>query len=198
MSYEMHDLPAFLHELTGDGDKPSLEYATEIFRILENRKVKKKDVLVRIGQVPKEVYFIKKGILKASIIDGKGNLYTYRFSGKGDALTAIAPFIFQEESKVQVECVTACELQVLNYDDYFYMTRLYPGLEAAFYKLVIKKYDDLLEEKSKMINQDASTKYHEFIRNYAPIIDHLPLKEIASFLGIRQQSLSRLRSKIYK
>ena len=54
----------------------------------------------------------------------------------------------------------------------------------------------MVDEKSIIISHDATTRYIKFIERYADIVDRLPLKEIASFLGIRQQSLSRLRGKM--
>ena len=62
--------------------------------------------------------------------------------------------------------------------------------------MVMNMLNNMLDEKSRMISHDATTRYAKFIERYDRIVDRLPLKEIASFLGIRQQSLSRLRGKM--
>ena len=76
------------------------------------------------------------------------------------------------------------------------MNKLYPGLSPAFHKLMLKRYHTMLDEKSRMITNDATTRYLKFMERYKHMEERLPLKDIASYLGIRQQSLSRLRSKM--
>ena len=82
------------------------------------------------------------------------------------------------------------------HQDFIYMTKLYPALAPAFHKLMLKRSHALLDEKSRMITNDATTRYLKFKERYKSIEERLPLKDIASYLGIRQQSLSRLRSKL--
>jgi len=190
------ELPDFLHDLTGDGDMPSLKYATEIFSMLEVVKVKKKEVLLHLGEVCDNIFFIKSGILKGSIIDEYGDLHTVRFNCENDAITSMLSFVDQSPSNMQIQCVEAGEVLCFKYQDFEYMNKLYPGLAPAFHKLMLRRYHSMLDEKSRMITNDASTRYRKFIERYETMEERLPLKDIASYLGIRQQSLSRLRSKM--
>ncbi|MEO9953271.1 Crp/Fnr family transcriptional regulator [Nonlabens sp.] len=190
------ELPSFLYDLTGEGDKPSLEYANEIFSMLEVSKVRKKQVLLHLGEVADCIFIVKSGILKGSIIDEFGNLHTVRFIADGNVMASMYSFIDQKPSELQITCVEAGEVLCFKYQDFEYMSKLYSGLSPAFHKIMLKRYHDMVDEKSRMISHDATTRYLKFIERYARIVDRLPLKEIASFLGIRQQSLSRLRGKI--
>lgn len=190
------ELPSFLHDLTGEGDKPSLEYANEIFSMLEVVKMRKKQVMLPLGEVADSIFIVKSGILKGSIIDEYGKMHTVRFVADGNVMTSMYSFIDQKPSELQIECIETGEVLCFKYQDFEYMSKLYSGLSPAFHKIMLKRYHDMLDEKSRMIGDDATTRYVKFMERYAPIIDRLPLKEIASFLGIRQQSLSRLRSKM--
>jgi|GEM_PF-474534 len=190
------DLPKFLHGLTGGSDKPSLQYASEIFSMLEVVKVKKKEVLLHLGEVCDNIYYIKSGILKGSIIDEFGDLHTIRFTAENDVITSMFSFIDQTPSNVEIQCIEAGEVLCFKHQDFDYMNKLYPGLFPAFNKLMLKRYHDLLDEKSRMITHDATTRYLKFMDRYKSMEERLPLKDIASYLGIRQQSLSRLRGKI--
>jgi CRP-like cAMP-binding protein len=190
------ELPSFLHDLTGEGDKPSLEYANEIFSMLEVTKVRKKQVLLHLGDVADSIYIVKSGILKGSIMDENGKMHTVRFVADGSVMTSMYSFIDQKPSDLQIECVETGEVLCFKHQDFEYMSKLYSGLSPAFHKLMLKRYHNMLDEKSRMISHDATTRYVKFIERYARIVDRLPLKEIASFLGIRQQSLSRLRGKM--
>ena len=71
MNYDLYleksnkmELPEFLHDLTGGGDRPSLKYASEIFSMLEVIKVKKKQVLLHLGEVCDNIYFIKSNYVR--------------------------------------------------------------------------------------------------------------------------------------
>jgi len=190
------ELPAFLHEITSNENTPSLEYAQEIFNLLEVIKVRKKETVLYLGDTATKIFFVKKGILKASIFDENGNQHTTRFVAENDAITSMVSYINQKPSNIQIECVEDSELMCFKYEDFQYMSKLYSGISNAFHKIMLNRYQQLLDEKSSMITKDATARYLSFVKNYAPIVDRLPLKEIASFLGIRQQSLSRLRSKL--
>lgn len=190
------ELPSFLYELTKDENTPSLEYASEIFNMLEVKKVRKKETLLYLGDTASKIYIVKKGILKASIVDEEGNLQVTRFVAENGIITSMMSFIDQQPSTLQIDCIEAAELMCFKYEDFQYMSKLYPGLSPAFHRLMLRAYHVLLDEKSRMISRDATERYKKFIERNEGIIDRLPLKEVASFLGIRQQSLSRLRSKL--
>lgn len=190
------ELPEFLHSLTGGDDKPSLKYATEIFSMLEVIKVKKKEVLLHLGEVCDNIFYVKSGILKASIIDETGDMHTTRFCAENDIMTSIESFIDQRPSNMEIQCIESGEVLCFKHQDFEYIVKLYPGLYPAFSKLALKRYNNMLDEKSRMITHDATTRYLKFIERYNSMEERLPLKDIASYLGIRQQSLSRLRGKI--
>lgn len=188
--------PEFLTELAGGTDRPSLETVDEIFSLLDLIKMRKKQVLLNIGDVANKIYLVKKGIIKASIIDDKGNLHSIRFISDNDVIASTYSFVSQTPSTIHLECIEQGEVKIFKYQDFEYLTQLYPGLYTAFYSLMMKRYHFLLDEKSRMISRDATERYKNFTEHYAPINHRLPLKEVASFLGIRQQSLSRLRAKM--
>ena len=190
------ELPDFLHELTGDGDRPSLKYATEIFSMLEVVKIKKKQILLHLGEVCDNIFFVKSGILKGSIIDEFGEMHTVRFTAENDVTTSMFSFVDQTPSNIEIQCVEAGEIMYFKHQDFIYMNKMYPGLAPAIHRLMLKRYHIMLDEKSRMITNDATTRYLKFMERYKTMEERLPLKDIASYLGIRQQSLSRLRSKM--
>lgn len=190
------NLPPIIMELTKGENCPTVEQAAELFANLTSHTMRKNEILQDIGIKCRKMYFIKKGIVKTSIVDSTGAQHTVRFVGKGDGVTVIDSFIYQTPSTLRLQCVVPGEVLTLKYDDYVYMTQLYKGLENSFLKLLLARKNDMLQERFIMTNQDALTKYTGFKERHAPIVDLLPLKDVASYLGIRQQSLSRLRAKM--
>ena len=190
------EVPEFMLGLSGGPDKPSAEYVEEMFNLLDVVKLKKRQVILNIGDVADSIYFIKRGIIKASIVDDKGALHTIRFVSDDDVISSVYSFVSQTPSTLHLECVEASEVRVFKHEDFEYLTQLYPGLLTTFYGLMMKRYHDSMDEKSRMISRDATECYIKFLERYSNIAERLPLKEIASFLGIRQQSLSRLRSNL--
>lgn len=189
-------LPEFLLNLTGDDDKPTIEYMQEVFQLLDVVKMKKRQVLLNIGDVSDKIYFIKRGIIKSSIIDDKGALHSMCFISDDDVISSMYSFVSRTPSTIHLECVEAGEIRAFKFEDFEYLTQLYPGLMQAFYSIMMKRDHIVIDEKCRMISRDATERYLKFCERYPAILNRLPLKEVASFLGIRQQSLSRLRSKL--
>lgn len=188
------ELPAFINDLIGEDGLPTLEEAHKVFSVLEVIKVRKNQILLPLGEIASSIYIVNSGILKESMLDEAGNLVVIRFVSNGDVMTSVCSFINQQASDHEIICIEDGELFCFNYPDFQYMSKLYEGLSPAFYKLMLKRCHLMLDEKSRMITRDAQSRYDKFIEQHQPFASQIPLKDVASFLGITQQSLSRLRT----
>jgi CRP-like cAMP-binding protein len=188
------ELPAFINDLIGKEGLPTLEEAHKVFSVLQVVKVRKNQILLPIGEIASSIYIVKSGILKESMLDEDGNTMAIRFVSNGDVMTSVYSFINQQASVHEIACLEDGELLCFNYPDFQYMSKLYECLSPAFYKLMLKRCHLVLDEKSRMITRNAQTRYDKFIEQHHPFASQIPLKDVASFLGITQQSLSRLRT----
>jgi len=187
------ELSLFFSKLSGSIGQPSEEYAEQIFNRLELRKFKKNQTIIRARTVPKELFIIKKGIVKIEVENNIGEIYTCGFHAEDEVVGSFQGYIFQERSDLRITCLESTEVLCFNFQDFEFISESYPGFKASFYELLFKVQHRKFIDKSLMINQDARARYESFIMKHYDMLDRIPLKDVASFLGIQQQSLSRLR-----
>lgn len=173
-------------------------FSTEDTLLLSKFKrvnVKKNTVLLNAGEICQYAYFISKGCLRTYFIDGKGEEKTRYIAFETKFVSAFASFITQEPS---AECVQALEDSVL--------LRI---RQADFYQLVdtniifSKLYRQSLEQSQvfatwrieTMISMTAKERYENLLKRMPQVVLRLSNKHVASFLGITQESLSRLKKK---
>jgi CRP-like cAMP-binding protein len=157
--------------------------------------VKKNSLLLTSGEVCQYVYFICNGCLRTYFVDRKGEEKTRYIAFENKFVSAFASFITQAPS---AECVQALE------DSELLRIR-----QADFYKLVDTDtifstlYRQSLEQAQvfatwrieTMISMTAKERYENLLERMPQVISRLSNKHVASFLGITQESLSRLKQK---
>ena len=167
---------------------------TEIKFKIEN--FKKNEVFLKEGKVSNKIGFVVKGILRTYKIDESGEEITTNFNTTGTLVLSGKSFnerIPAEENIVTLEDV---ELFTITFDN---MNRLYE--EVPKWHALCKRASEIkqakLEEKSYSLqNLKAADRYKDFIESNPEIIQKVPLGYIASYLGIKIETLSRIRKKI--
>lgn len=170
--------------------------AAIISQQLRFRTVNEGEVLLQEGKPAKELFFVCKGILKIVSFSDKGNPVIQFFLKEHRFCTILKSFddgILANESIIAA-CDTA--LIVLSKDK---LLQLYQTL-PYFKDLTTNIFQQSLLEKIKVRNsymgEDATTRYQKFIAQQPDIALRVPLSDVASYLGITQQSLSRIRKNI--
>lgn len=154
---------------------------------------KKGEVLLKEGDVCKHVYLIYKGSLRFFYIDEKGNDITHWFGFEGDSITEVNSFYGQVPSSFYMETIEDCELLVFSLKSIQLLSAKYPEFNKIE-KMVYRK--TIIEMGQKIIDlqfRDARTRYDNLLKKQDDILQRVPLGHIASYLGITQQSLSRIR-----
>jgi CRP-like cAMP-binding protein len=70
------------------------------------------------------------------------------------------------------------------------------GWDAIVHKIISKALRQKVERRSPLVSEDATTRYLMFLKIYPNVVNRIPLSYIASYLGITQSSLSRIRKNI--
>lgn len=158
--------------------------------------VKKGTVLLEKGQRSKESYFVLKGCIRSYyIIDGEEK--TTAFYTEMEALTP--PCVIQETpSDYYVSCTEDCILLISNSDMEAEVNRKFPKFDTMCKtmaeELLAKQRVDLDEFKTSSPEQ----RYLSLLQKRPDLIQRVPQHQLASFLGILPQSLSRLRARLHE
>jgi CRP-like cAMP-binding protein len=171
------------------------------FQIFENqpsRFVKKGEVLVKTGQKSNEGFYVVKGCLKSYIIDSKGKEHIYQFAPE-DWLISDFEFVKNKgNSLLTIEAIEESEIKGINMDSFGTISSGdQKVIEEALNKLRNRVYA-LQMRVIQLLAYSAEERYQEFLKMYPNLSSRLPLKMIASYLGVTPESLSRVRKELVK
>jgi CRP-like cAMP-binding protein len=152
----------------------------------------KDDYFAEAGKVLKQVGFILDGILRICYYNNKGEEITKIFIEEKHLL-----FNLKNVPSIEyIQAATNCKLLVFSNEDWKEISDTVIDWESIIQKIVNKSLAQKLARVSPLVSQDATTRYLEFMEKYPILVNRIPLSYIASYLGITQQSLSRIRKNI--
>jgi CRP-like cAMP-binding protein len=156
----------------------------------------KNTVIEDEGKVPDYLYYIVSGYLRLFYIDENGNEVTTHINCPPGFFTAYFHFINKTVSDHHVECITDCELLRItkeNLDHLVKESQAMKDFSISVFQHSIAYNENRSRELSAL---NAEQRYLKLLKDYPEIIQHVPIQYIASFLGMKPESLSRIRRKI--
>jgi len=156
----------------------------------------KKSTLLKIGKVEHNVYFIEKGVIRYFIPKEETDI-TIGFNFQNEFGSGYDSFLTKKPSSYQIETLTDSILWKLTYES---LQEIYDRTDIGN---VIGRImsEELLKNKSKrlisLLNTTAEERYIDLLSEQPHIIQLIPLKYIASYIGVTPQALSRIRKRIY-
>ncbi|MCJ7933063.1 MAG: Crp/Fnr family transcriptional regulator [Chryseobacterium sp.] len=172
------------------------EETEAVKRCFEPVKYSRNTVIEEAGKVPNYLYYIVSGYMRLYYPDSKGNQVTTHINCPPGFFTSYAHFINRTRSEDYVECITDCELLRITKDD---LDSLVAGSQAMkdFSISVFQQSIAYNENRSRELSAlGAEQRYLKLLEDYPGIIQNVPIQYIASFLGMKPESLSRIRRKI--
>jgi len=176
----------------GSLNKQQIELVINKGQVLE---IKKDSYFSEAGKIPKQVGFIVDGVIRGCYFNNKGEEITRCFISENSLVCDYVNFEASTSSSEYLQAVTDCTLIVFSKKDWEELSHTIVGWDIIKNKMVhLCMYQK--SRKGPVISQDATTRYLEFLENYPLLINRIPLSYIASYLGVTQQSLSRIRKNI--
>ncbi|MCT4698195.1 Crp/Fnr family transcriptional regulator [Tenacibaculum haliotis] len=161
--------------------------------IVTSESLPKKHQIVKLSQIPVNFYILKKGVIRAYIIDEKGKEHTKTLFTPVVTSGNLGALIKREPSNLIYECLTDCEVLRCNYNSFYNLSKLNHDISIFHHKVLEAVY---IKEEIKIFNLlmlDAKQRYEE-LKNRLPGIGKLINQyHIASYLNITPVQLSRIR-----
>lgn len=163
--------------------------------LMDEISLPKGHIVLRMGRVEKDIYFIKRGIVRA-YTTADGDYITFWFGKEGDTLASMNGYVNNRPGYETVEPMEPSVLYRLRRDD---LQRLF--LDDIHIANWGRRYaeTELIATERRLISfllTDASERYSRLLADNPEYLQRLPLGSIASYLGITQVSLSRIRAKV--
>ena len=165
------------------------EHASEIV-------VKKGDYFSEAGKISKQVAYLTNGVVRICFYGKKGEDFTRYFVIENMFVVDLDSFYNEIPSSVYVEAITDCSLIVFEKADFYHLANTIIGWNEIFAKIATSALGFKARASSVMLTQDASERYLAFLEQYPCLANRIPLSNLASYLGITQSSLSRIRKNI--
>ena len=156
----------------------------------------KKDFLVEEGELCNYIYFIEEGSAYSFIMDNKGDKHTIQFALEGYWISDLYSFYSGRESIYSIEALEPLKVLMLNKDNFEKACCSIPMIDRFFRILIQNAYVSLQYRLAKTNSEDAEHRYEEFSKLHPDFTQRIPQYLIASYLGIKPQSLSRIRKEL--
>lgn len=169
-----------------------------IFAKHQKLNFKKGDFFLKENEVSNEYFVLKSGVARSFVFDIDNNDITINFFTELDIIIE-ASSIFQRIPSIEnIQAETDCVVWKIDYDDFQNLFLTIPAL-AEWGRAWMSYQLFYLKQKSvEVITKSATERYLDLIKAKPDVLKFAPLKNIASFLGITDTSLSRIRKDIMK
>lgn len=166
--------------------------------LLKIKKLRKKQYLLQEGDISRYEYFVNKGCIRAYSIDEKGQEHIVQFAIEDWWIGDMYSFLTQTPARLTIDALEDSELFCLDSSSLEILFKQVPKFERFFRMLVQNAFIAGQRRIIETMSLTADDRYCSFIEKYPLMEQRLPLKQIASFLGITPESLSRIRSQYNK
>jgi CRP-like cAMP-binding protein len=167
----------------------------EILKSLFNyKKLRKHQYILQEHEVATHDNFIVSGLARTYRVDEKGHEHILRFTPEEWWTGDLASFLSGAPSSFNVDCLEDTEILRITFKDLEILFEKVPKMNRYFRLLYQKSIVSYNIRLSSSLTKSASERYEEFLRQYPDIDRRVPNHQIASYLGITPQSLSRIRS----
>jgi CRP-like cAMP-binding protein len=176
-----------IHPLKEDSINAILEIFTE-------KTFKKKAFLVKQGQNSGELYFVYKGCVREFFEDANANEINTWFGFENSIAVSTYSFFSQKPSLTNIQAIEDVQTIVVKHEDLQRIFDQFHDIERLG-RLIVEQYLVQIEEMKVMLQTlSARERYEYIITNKPDIVQRIPLKHLASFLGIQLETLSRVRN----
>jgi len=177
--------------------KSSLDLTSEaeefLYSLSKEKTISKGEVLIRQGQTVKKTYFVSDGCLRSFCTDKSGKEHTLQFAIKDWWISDFIAIYNNELATLTVECIKESKVIEFNASKLNNIYAQFPEFEAFQRKNLEQHVVSLHKRILNQLQLTARERYDLFVEQYNDIEQYTPNYHIASYLGITQQSLSRIR-----
>lgn len=161
-------------------------------------EIAKGSALLKEGEIANEYFLLEKGIVRAFVHDYNNNEITTEFFVENEIVIVPASLFQRNSSQENVQAVTDCVLWKISFNDFQHLFHSVPGFSEWGRLWFTTQVFSLKQKSLDIVTETATNRYLKLLKEKPQIIQNAPLKQIASFLGITDTSLSRIRKDLLK
>lgn len=163
---------------------------------LTPKKLRKKQYLLQAGDVCKTIAFVEHGTLRAYSTDMKGNEHIIQFALEGWTISDLYSFMTGEPATYHIDALEDSELVMISKSAQEEILKRVPKYETYTRMQITGAYLAMQKRLTSNISLSVEERYLSFINLYPDIAQRVPQHMIASYMGLKPETLSRVRKKL--
>lgn len=167
----------------------------EIVGCFKPKSVTKNGILLHEGNICKEFYFIQSGCLRTYFIDKNGSEKTRYVMLDNHIGTALTSFLSQKRSFEFIEALEYTELLVITHSDFYRLNKEIDNWKVFYQRILEMAYSFQNRKIEQLVTLTAKQRYDTILKENPILIQRLSNRVLASYLDIREETLSRLKSR---
>ncbi len=160
------------------------------------RKIRKRQFLLQEGEVCRSIAYVTSGCLRQYTVDGKGEEHIIQFAIEDWWISDLHSFLTGNPATDNIDALEDSEVLLLERESRDRMLEDVPKLERFFRQLQEANYVATHRRINEALSASAEERYLTFVKTYPALMERVPQSQIASYLGITPQSLSRIRKEL--
>ncbi len=172
------------------------EIENEVLSIYQDREYKKMEHFIKSNIAANKIAFVKEGVLRGYHINRSGEEITVGFFVAPCFALDFVSYYKGNTTAMNIQALTPVKLQVATIEDIYMINEKHHVLSKIHVKLLEELYCFHQEREASFILRSATERYLDFIEEKQELFNTIPQHYIASYLGIKPQSLSRIRKKL--
>lgn len=162
--------------------------------ILKPKQFSKKDYLLKAGHICRNICFIKKGLMRCFYLKDQHEVCSW-FMKEGDVIVSVESFFNQTESYEYIQAIENSEIYCINHQQLEYIYRAYPEFNFVS-RILLQKYYTMSEQRLYSLRMQRSRERYDYLmQNHPELILRVPAKYIASYLGITEVTMSKVKAR---
>ncbi|MDB5263794.1 MAG: cyclic nucleotide-binding protein [Adhaeribacter sp.] len=165
----------------------------EVKKLFLERQVKRRQFILQQNDVCRHFHFVVSGCFKMYGVDQKGGEHNIQFAAENDWITNLGSFYSDKPSQLYIEAIEPSVILQIKKPDLLYLYINYHKFDRNFRIIIERKYIELQNRVLQNISSTAEERYKAFLEQYPNLTNRLPNTQIASYLGITPEFLSKIR-----
>mgnify|MGYP003825435547 CR=1 FL=1 len=159
------------------------------------KTIKGNEYFLKSGEISSYIGYVKKGLLRSYFYDDRANEITTNFFPEGSLIIEADSFNNRIPSKEYIKAIEDSELSVISYQKQMELYELIPAWHQICKDMGDIKISEMLDRTESFQTLSASERYQKFCKEYPQLSQRVNLGYIASFIGVDNATLSRIRKK---
>lgn len=162
--------------------------------MLVPKRLKKGEYFIQEGRVCREIAFISSGFFRSYYFSSSGEELTYCFTFQQSFLAAYSSFITQEPTQENIQAMMEVEMLTISREKIIALENSSSNWLKVFKHMAEEEYVKMEKRIFLLQKESAETKYQDLLKHHPDYLNLIPLNYLASYLGITQRHLSRIRA----